>query len=69
MIVKVQVPIVGRAERWLIYNQQRQHMQEQRPTSAMKQAMGADMKAYFEATWSETDKYWTVGKRVEGQSW
>jgi hypothetical protein len=70
-IVKVQVPVVGAIDRWLIYAQdaQRPRMQEQRPTSAMKQAMGADLKAYFEATWSGTDKYWTVGKRVEGPSW
>lgn len=70
-IVKVQVPIVGAVDRWLIYSKdaQRPRMQEQRPTSAMKQAMGRDLKAYFEAFWSEADRYWSVGLRVPDQSW
>lgn len=70
-IVKVQAPVVGAKSRWLIYarDPQNPRMQEQTPTGAMKSALGYDLKGYFEAVWNETDKYWTVGKRVGEQSW
>jgi hypothetical protein len=70
-IVKVQRPVFDAAGPWLIYDSSRKHVVEM-PAHAVradvKDAMGADYKAYFNATWSSTVG-WGIGERVGDQTW
>ena len=74
-IVKVQRPITSSMNMadppWLIYAKGRKHS-EQRPAKAIaqpiKDAMGADPKAYFAADWSPSAG-WSLGKRLKEQPW
>jgi len=73
--VKVQRPITSSMSAadtpWLIYAKGRKHS-EQCPAKAIpqsiKEAMGADPKAYFEADWSSSAG-WSLGKRVKDELW
>ena len=74
-IVKVQRSITSSMNMadlfWLIYAKDRKHSEQRRAKAIpqpIKDAMGADPKAYFEADWSPSAG-WSLGKRVKEQPW
>ena len=66
-IVKVQIPLNGEGPA-LIYNKARKWVMQRELLDYEKKAMGDDMKAYFNATWSSIVG-WGLGRRVEDQDW
>lgn len=70
MIVKVQLPLAGPAApgSCLVYAMGRKNMQELMMPADVVEALGDDLKGYFEATWSHASG-WTLGERVADQPW
>lgn len=69
-VVKVLRPAptnLGAALPWVAYDGARQHLVTFEPPTAVIQAMGADLKAYFEAVWVED--HWVFGVRTRPQAW
>jgi len=69
-VVTVQRPLNGDAP-WMVYAEGRRHMMmipADQVQPALAQAMGSDMKAYFEAEWFQA-LGWEIGKRVDAREW
>lgn len=66
-IVKVQIPLSGPGPA-LIYDKARKHMIQRELVRHELEAMGGDVKAYFNAAWSSIVG-WGLSQRVEDQDW
>ena len=66
-IVKVQVPLGGMGTDVLIYAENRDRIQMQRPSGELLRQIGGRPKAYFRAKWK--DGRWRIGQRVGDQPW
>lgn len=70
MIVKVQKPLNVPDGPWLVYGENREHMEhyrEQDLPEHVRKTLITRPKAYFEAT--RSNDRWSIGKRVDAQSW
>lgn len=70
-IVKVQRPLGGNMEMWLVYAEGRlgiQHVHETYIPRYVKDAMAASYKGYFTAT-QAPGIGWVLGQRVGDQNW
>lgn len=70
-IVKVQIPLVTNDPNALalVYDEHQKHMLQQPLDAETSAAMGAEVKAYFEAVWHPGDRQWRIGPRVRAQPW
>lgn len=73
-IVKVQRPLAGNdpAAPWLIYDKARKRSQtlpEKDVQARVRDEMGEDAKAFFEASWAGDRLGWALGPRVKNQEW
>lgn len=66
-IVKVQIPLSGDGEA-LIYDKERKRIIQRHLLRHELEAMGGDVKAYFNAAWSSIVG-WGLSQRVEDQHW
>ena len=72
-VVKVQVPLFSSdpsmqtSSRGLVYDERRRHMGEQALPPDVIEALGKDVKGFFQAEWN--GKTWEIGKRVPGRGW
>lgn len=74
MIVKVYVPMAidGKRPPWSISGRGNLHatnVPEAKIPPAVRDAMGKDFKAYFEAEWLEREEKWVLGARAQRQNW
>jgi hypothetical protein len=53
----------------LVYAKGRHRMVQQNLDDTAKAAMGADVKAFFEADFQPRSSCWLMGKRVANQNW
>lgn len=69
-IIKVQIPLFGNeTEGCLIYDSLRQHTSLQDISQEVRDALGGDLKGYFEGQWNSDAQEWTIGARVADQVW
>lgn len=68
-IVKVQVAIVPRGAPAMIYDRERRRISYRHLDRATTEALGEDLKGYFDARWLVEQQRWDIGRRVEDQSW
>jgi hypothetical protein len=72
-IIKIQRPLMtnGDEPHWLLYDKARKHQEllpERLVPKDVREAMGNDYKAFFEAEWSSTVG-WGISGRVKNQTW
>ena len=72
-IIKVQRPLspLDESRPWLVYGKDRYHPQqisEALIPPAVVEALGRDLKGYFEGHWSPIVG-WAIGKRVKNRDW
>jgi hypothetical protein len=70
-IVKVQTPVVTNDpnEPALVYARFRKHLVQQHLGHATREAMGSDLRAFFEAEYQAREGVWFIGDRVADQKW
>lgn len=73
-IVKVQRPISTNDKHipWMVYDQLRArmcHIPEKDVPAEVKEALGNDFKAFFEATWNEAKDSWDIGVKTHWRAW
>ena len=54
---------------FLVYDQHRTRIVQQSIPDAVDDALGSDLKGYFQATWGGSERRWRIGKRVDDQPW
>lgn len=67
--VKVQRPLNGPQDHYLVYDQDRTHVVQQPATTEMDKRMRGFKKAYFKGTYRYTSGLWSIGTRVPDQDW
>ena len=70
-LVKVQIPqVTGDPEALaLAYDKDRIWLVQQRLDNATKDAMGTDVRAFFEAKYQPATGWWKISRRVKDQDW